>query len=180
MILNLVDRRTGADGASQEFHGERWQRLVRLVAGLGAAAWAVDVVLVDDEGMADLNQRFRNKSGVTDVLSFSYLEFTGPGQPDLAAGEHHAAVDIWAPAGPADADTGAAMGELVLAPGFVGARCLANDWPLGDEIPLLIVHGCLHLMGWDHEDPVEGRQMQDHEVDLLAAEGLAHPLRQRS
>ena len=43
-----------------------------------------------------------------------------------------------------------------------------------------MVHGCLHLLGWDHRDEVETEAMRDLEESLLAGEGLAHPLRRRS
>ena len=180
MILNLVDRRTVADDTSAEFHGGNWERLQRLVAGIGAADWPVDVVLVDETGMNDLNRRFRDKEGVTDVLSFSYLEFEGPGAADLAGGEGFAAGDIWLPDDLAANETGQVLGELVLAPKFIAERCRANGWPVVQEIPMLLVHGCLHLVGWDHEDEIEKQAMQNHEVRILTGEGLAHPLRQRS
>ena len=179
MILTLVDRRTGADGASREFHGEQWARLERLALGLGRANWTVAVVLVDDEAIADLNLRFRSKAGVTDVLSFSYLESGGSGTPDLGGDQNYAATNLWAPADPSGAPE-SVVGELVLAPEFVAVRCVANDWPISDEVPMLVVHGCLHLLGWDHEEVSEGRLMQDCEMKILAAEGLSHPLRQRS
>ena len=180
MILNLVDRRTAADGTSAEFHGENWARLQRLVAGIGDAEWPVDVVLVDDADMSDLNRRFRDKDAVTDVLSFSYLEFEGQRAADLASGDGFAARDIWLAADSVAAETGNALGELVLAPAFIAERCGANDWPLAVEISMLVVHGCLHLVGWDHEEEAEKQAMQDHEVRILTGEGLAHPLRQRS
>lgn len=192
MILNLVDRRTSADGTSPEFHGSRWERLGRLAAGIGDPGWTTDVVLVDDDVMIDLNGRYRSRDEVTDILSFSYLEAAGCGKPDLVRGQRHAATDIWlaavgdasAEAEPAAEDAGEAavgvVGELILAPGFVGRRCAENGWPLAEEIPLLVVHGCLHLLGWDHENPAEGRAMQDIEANILAGEGLPHPLRQRS
>ena len=180
MILNLVDRRTAADGTSAEFHGENWVRLQRLVAGIGGGEWPVDVVLVDEAGMTDLNRRFRDKDQVTDVLSFSYLEFEGQGVADLAGGEGFAAGDIWLAGDPVVEGVGNALGELVLAPAFIAERCAANDWPLAAEIPMLVVHGCLHLVGWDHEDEFEKQAMQNHEVRILTGEGLAHPLRQRS
>lgn len=176
MILNLVDRRTGADGTSEFFHGERWQLLCRLAAGIGAPEWCVDVVLVDDETMGGLNCDYRDHEGVTDVLSFSYLEFEGTGPPELAQGNRHAPGDVWLPAEPESA----IVGELALAPAFIATRCAENTWPLALEFPLLVVHGCLHLMGWDHTEKTEQKAMQDLEVTILAEHDLPHPLRQRS
>ncbi len=178
MILNLVDRCAGG-GIPAQFEGDNWRRLGRLAAGVGGADWAVDVVLVTNAGMADLNQRFRETAGVTDVLSFSYLESAGAGAPDLARGERYAAADIWLEAAPDSGDK-AVCGELVLAPAFIAAQGAENGWLSAEEIPLLVVHGCLHLLGWDHQGAAEQQAMQDHEVIILAGEGLSHPLRQRS
>ncbi len=180
MILDLVERRTNIDAVGAEFQGANWQRLTRLAAGLGVAAWPVDVVLLDDESMVELNRRFRDQDQVTDVLSFSYLEFTGNQPPDLPRGEGQAPADIWLATGFATAGAGETVGELVLAPAFIAARCAANAWPLATEISLLIVHGCLHLLGWDHETPAARQAMQEREEIMLAEEGLTHPLRQRS
>jgi probable rRNA maturation factor len=176
VILELVDRRRDRSAIPPEFCGDRWQQLQRLVAGAGGPAWAVDVVLVDDAEMNALNERFRGQREVTDVLSFSYLEPAGTGAPDLVEGVSFAAGDIWLSGTPGDEN----VGELVLAPGFIARRCAERNWSLAAEIPLLIVHGCLHLLGWDHTDPESGQAMRDQEAILLAEEGLTHPLRQRS
>lgn len=182
MILNLVDRRIspGPDETALAFRGESWELLVRLVGGLGAADWPVDVVLLDDQSMVDLNRRFRDQDQVTDVLSFSYLEFAGTVPPDLPVGDGQAPTDIWLAGGVEAENPGQAVGELVLAPVFIAARCAAGGWPLATEIPLLVVHGCLHLLGWDHETPSALQAMQEREEIILAEEGLPHPLRQRS
>ena len=179
MILDLVERRSRAEEVAA-FCGANWERLTRLVSGLGAAAWPVDVVLLDDEDMTDLNRRFRQQAQVTDVLSFSYLEFAGNTPPVLPRGQGQAPQDIWLASAAETLDQGAAIGELVLAPTFISARCAANDWSLATEFPLLVVHGCLHLLGWDHQSPAALQAMQETEETILAEEGLTHPLRQRS
>jgi probable rRNA maturation factor len=177
MNLALVDRWGGAGAVAAELRGEAWLRLGRLAGSIGGAAWPVDVVLVTDEAMADLNRRFRGVDGVTDVLSFSYLEAEGSGAPGLAAGTAHSPADLWCPL---ESESGGTIGELVLAPAFIQERCAANEWPLSLEIPLLVVHGCLHLIGWDHEELGARRAMQAAETTLLAEEGLSHPLLRRS
>jgi len=180
MRLCLVDRRTGADPDMSDFQGERWAQLGRLAAVVGGQDWPVDLVLVSDEEIATLNRQYRQVAAVTDVLSFSYLLSTGTGACDLIRGEAHAAVDLWREVLPGGADLSDAVGELVLAPDFVADRCRASGWLLATEIPWLVVHGCLHLVGWDHEEPGERQAMQDIEADILAGEGLPHPLRRRS
>lgn len=152
--------------------------LADLAAGLGDHSWTVDLVLVDDASMTELNQGFRGGEGVTDVLSFSYLENSGPGTCDLAGGQGGALENLWLePTAIQESDgCGLVVGELVLAPGFIGRRCGEKGWPLDHEMPMLVVHGLLHILGWDHETDSETKAMQAVEQDILAAAGLPHPL----
>jgi probable rRNA maturation factor len=180
-----VERRTDPDSVGYDDWFTKGSR-PRLPAGpvepLGRPDWAVDVVLVDDESMAALNEDFRNVAGVTDVLSFSYLQDTGPGRPDLVRGQGYACTDLWLDTLSVTRENGAAhtVGEVVLAPGFVADRCRKKKWSLEHEIPLLVVHGILHILGWDHENEGETEAMQVVEEEILAAGGLPHPLRERS
>ncbi len=131
----------------------------RWVAPLGRPEWAFDL---------------------TDVLSFSGLEEVGAGPPDLAAGQAGAGTDLWLDPLHADDPVGmgeiSGVGEIILAPDFIARRCAAQGWPLEKEIPMLVVHGCLHLLGWDHEEEERGRAMRRLESERLAACGLEHPL----
>ncbi len=172
MIMNLIDRRnldrnpTGCwvDGAGIP------PALSAVVAGLGGRDWPVNLVLADDGEVAALNRRYREKEGVTDVLSFSYLLEDGRDEPDLASGIRGAAKDLWREQPPD------VVGEVILAPGFVSERCRREQWSLEPEFTLLVVHGCLHLLGWDHEDPAGLRVMRSLESELLTSMGLSHPL----
>ena len=184
MILEWVDRRAGPETVMFEDFDERFRKdlLAGLAEPLGQPGWAVDVVLVDDEAMAGLNVDFRKTAGVTDVLSFSYLRDAGPSRPDLVGGQGRAFTNLWLdtfPVAPENGTTGA-VGEVVLAPWFVTERCRRKGWPLEHEIPLLVVHGILHILGWDHESEAETVAMQAVEKEILSARGLPHPLRERS
>jgi probable rRNA maturation factor len=150
-----------------------------LVAGLGREEWCVDLVLVDDRAMAELNGDFRGNPDVTDVLSFTYLEDEGPAGPDLPAYEAGARHDLWWADPPGDDGRPEAVGEVVLAPDFIAGRCRDKGWPLEAEVPLLVVHGCLHVLGWEHDRPTDREAMRDIEQDLLRAAGLEHPLRKK-
>ena len=184
MILRLVERRTAPDSVGYDWFakGSRPWLPGGPAEPLGRPDWAVDVVLVDDESMAGLNEDFRKVPGVTDVLSFSYLQDTGPGLPDLARGQGCAFTDLWLDTLSVTREDGAAVtvGEVVLAPGFVADRCRMKKWSLEHEIPLLVVHGILHILGWDHANEGEAEAMQVVEEEILAAGGLPHPLRERS
>ena len=184
MILQWVDRRTGpeADPCNRIDEGFRKDLLAGLAEPLGKPGWVVDVVLVDDKAMAGLNEDFRKAPGVTDVLSFSYLRDAGSGQPDLARSQGRAFTNLWLdtlPVAPENDPTGA-VGEVVMAPRFVTERCSRKGWPLEHEIPLLLVHGILHILGWDHASEAETVAMQAVEEEILSAGGLPHPLRERS
>ncbi|MBU2499898.1 rRNA maturation RNase YbeY [bacterium] len=180
MKLLLVDRRTpGAGSAPWNGAPADWPALLGpVVDGLGVRDWTVNLVLVGDQAMTDLNRTYRGGADVTDVLSFSYLDREGSGPPDLTAGERGAAGDLWSSAtGGSGEDP---VGEVVIAPAFVAARCAAEGWDPGAEFNLLVVHGCLHVLGWEHDDPARRTAMQTLEADRLALLGLPHPLLERS
>ncbi len=130
--------------------------------------------------MADLNARYLGGDGVTDVLSFSYLEAAAreSGGDGLAAGQSGAARALWLPEDAGDAAAGEAplAGEIVLAPRFIAARCRRENWDPRLEWAMLVVHGALHILGWDHADAAARREMRALEAAALAREGLAHPL----
>ena len=184
MILRLVERRTEPVPLGPAWEPESfWTGLLsRLTSGLGRPDWGCDVVLVDDEVMAGLNQEFRNVPGVTDVLSFSYLQNTGEGEAVLQGGKGYAQADLWLDSLATDQDKGQVqvVGEVVLAPRFIVGRCAEKGWPENQEIPLLVVHGVLHILSWDHRDDRETGEMRKIEAGILAGEGLPHPLLERS
>ena len=184
MILRLVERRTQPSplGAAWDAEGFRTGLAARLAAALGLPDWGCDVVLVDDDIMAGLNEEFRRVPGVTDVLSFSYLQGAGSGEAVLKRGQGHACSDLWLDSLATEQENGQTqvVGEVVLAPRFIVDRCEKKSWPENHEIPLLVVHGILHILGWDHEDDGETSAMRKVEAEVLAAEGLPHPLMERS
>lgn len=180
MILNLVDRRTGGVGQAG-WVADNLALLRRLAVNLGKPEWTVNLVLVDEGLMTELNRQNRGIDQVTDVLSFSYLaEPADSSLADLAAGTAGAALDLSLVPEDVLSDEDLVAGELILAPGFLEARCTENGWPEGLEYPMLVVHGLLHVLGWDHQEEDERRAMQDIEENVLAGEELAHPLRRRS
>lgn len=176
MILGLVDRRTRREPPAVDAVAAPWSVLAGLAGAVGPADWLVEVVLVDDEAMAGLNLAYRGAEGPTDVLSFSYLLDEGPGEPGVQAGEHGARRDLWLDPVGAGAGLSSLAGEVVLAPGFIHGRCAERGWPTDREMALLVVHGCLHILGWEHDTEADRRQMQDVEASALRGYGLAHPL----
>ena len=209
MIPQLVDRRlqgeeeigtsvtssvsgTPGDHGVSVAPGPFWDLLNALCAPLARTEWLVNLVLVDDAAMVQLNGRYRAADAVTDVLSFSYLDAEGPGTPALAAGDRYAFHDLWQDAPPgAESATAIATattpepssvlcGEVVMAPRFIADRCREQGWDLAAEVALLMVHGCLHLLGWEHTDEQSRKAMQTVESALLERCGIPHPLRGKS
>jgi probable rRNA maturation factor len=117
-----------------------------------AAADAVDaegeaaVLLTDDAEVQDLNARFRGKDSPTNVLSF--------------------------PAGP---NPMGHLGDVALAFGVCESEARAQGKPLADHLRHLVVHGLLHLLGYDHEDEAEGDVMEALERSILSRMGVPDP-----
>ena len=114
----------------------------------------VSVSVVTDERMAQLNHRWRGKDRATDVLS---LECERPDDADLAPGE------------PCE------LGDVILAPAYVAAQAARFGTTPADEFLLLLVHGVLHLLGYDHLTDEEAGVMEAREDELLALIGAAAP-----
>ncbi len=181
MIILKVEHRLQPPAGAEDWFAQHEDLVARVAAGLGGREMAVELTLVDDAAMADLNSRWRGSEGCTDVLSFSDLE-EGSEEPRLVKGQNHAAADLELPGPLPEVSGGEPMvvGELIIAPHFVKERCLAKGWSVEAEFPLLVVHGLLHILGWEHDTEQKRQAMQDVEESILTGLGLTHPLRQRS
>ena len=107
------------------------------------------------EGRA-LNRHYRGKDYATNVLSF-------PAE---------------LPEGLPKGVTLPLLGDLVLCAPVVAREAKEQGKPLAAHYAHLIVHGCLHLLGWDHEDPREAEAMEQLEREILAGLGLPDPYRE--
>lgn len=180
MIINLIDRRSASKSEKNTLDiGGQMAALRGLGSGIGKKKWPLNLVLVDDKEMVELNATYRGKDGVTDVLSFSYLMTAEEGKPDLKQGQCYAPADLLLDPMTCGEDEGpdAAVGEIILAPKFIAQRCEKEGWDTNNEIALLVVHGCLHVMGWDHEESFAREVMQVTEEGILANSGYPHPMR---
>jgi probable rRNA maturation factor len=101
----------------------------------------LSMVLLDTEAMADLHMRWMDLPGPTDVMSFPMDELEPGGRPDAPE------------PGPA------MLGDIVLCPEFAADQAAAAGHTLGHELALLTIHGVLHLLGYDHAEPDEEKEM---------------------
>ncbi len=145
----------------------RWVRLARLallderVIERYGNDVEMSLLFVDETTIAELNERFLGSSGPTDVLSFPMDEELPPGgrQPDQGGR---------GPGAPSDpADPPALLGDVVVCPVVAGKQALERGVPADDEIALLVVHGVLHLLDYDHAEPEETVVMRRREQEIL-------------
>ena len=111
------------------------------------------ITAVDLQTIADLHVRWMDLEGPTDVMSFPMDELT----PGATGGRPDAPE-----AGPA------MLGDIVLCPEFAHRQANAAGHSLGHELALLTVHGCLHLLGYDHTTAAEEKEMFGLQNELLA------------
>lgn len=108
----------------------------------------VSMSVVSDRRIQEINLEWRNRNAATDVIS---LECERPDDEDLAAGE------------PCE------LGDIVLAPEYIGRQARSYGTTTADETRLLIVHAMLHLLGYDHIDEREAVVMEAREDALLGS-----------
>jgi probable rRNA maturation factor len=114
----------------------------------------VSVSVVDDERMRELNGEWRGMDRPTDVLS---LECERPDDPDLGEDE------------PCE------LGDIVLAHGVCVAEAAERGIAVETHASHLMVHGVLHLLGYDHMNDDEAEAMEEIEREALGTLGIADP-----
>jgi probable rRNA maturation factor len=121
----------------------------------GMARAELSVVLVDDGAIRALNRDFRGIDRPTDVLSFSQLE--------EARGPARAPIEI-------DPQARVLLGDVVISIDTALAQAARAGIGARQRLAALLVHGMLHLVGYDHErSPAEARRMYSREREIAAA-----------
>ncbi|WP_390888833.1 rRNA maturation RNase YbeY [Devosia neptuniae] len=109
----------------------------------------LSILLTNDEEQHELNQQWRGKDSSTNVLSFPQIEPFGP------------VVGI--------------LGDITLARETLEREATEQDTSLSDHFTHLVVHGFLHILGYDHLTDAEALQMESLETQILAALGIDDP-----
>jgi probable rRNA maturation factor len=124
--------------------GGRIERAVRMIAEDAAITGGrIGVAVVDDATIRQLNARHLNHDDATDVLSF-----------------------------PLEQTAGALEGEVVVSADTALATAPEYGWPAADELLLYVIHGTLHLLGYDDRRQAERTEMRRRENAYLARLGL--------
>ncbi|HEU5067183.1 MAG TPA: rRNA maturation RNase YbeY [Sphingomicrobium sp.] len=150
----------------------RWETLVRSAAEAAVAESAfpqltkserpveLSIRLTSDSEVKALNARWRGKDKPTNVLSFPQLE---PEELDSIA------------PGPE-----LMLGDIVLARGICEREAQEKGVSLEEHATHLLVHGTLHLLGYDHQDDGSAEEMESREVRALARLGISDPYEVRN
>ncbi len=182
---------------SDEWNGDQdWQAVADTavkaafeVAGFSAGAdISISICLSDNETVHGLNLQWRGKDKPTNVLSFPMLEadellqLKTPRHPDLVSGsispnklKSEAAEWTLKQVQGDEAEQEVLLGDMILAFETCEAEAAEKTIPLTNHVTHLIVHGTLHLLGFDHIDDAQADHMEALEVKALASLGLANP-----
>ncbi len=110
--------------------------------------------LVDEEESAELNETYRQKKGPTNVLSFPFE------MPEEL---------------PSDAISDDILGDLVICAPVVAKEAKEQGKPVLSHWAHMVIHGCLHLQGYDHVNEDDALVMEAIEIDLLSSIGINNP-----
>lgn len=140
----------GDEGALEALAG---RALAATFAELGTAGGQseLSILFTDDAAIQDLNREWRGKDKPTNVLSFPAFPVE-PGDPLPPM-----------------------LGDIVLAFETVSSEARNEDKPFQDHLTHLLVHGLLHLLGFDHEEEEQAEAMEGLEVRILASLAISDP-----
>ena len=113
---------------------------------------SIGLLFTSDARIAEINGQWRGKASATNVLSFPVSAAT-----PVPAGEPRP------------------LGDIALAYGVISREAREQKKPIGHHVTHLIVHGVLHLLGYDHENDDEAGAMEAREIMILAELGMENP-----
>lgn len=121
------------------------------------ATVSISIAFADNAQVHKLNRDYRHKDKPTNILSFPMIQ---PDMLNIAANTNDGEI---------------LLGDMILAYEICAAEAAEKGVPLSQHVTHLIIHGTLHLIGFDHIDDAEAEHMEALEVKALASMGLANP-----
>lgn len=151
------DRALAAGGGAALVRRAAEAALAVLPAGSLPARPEISVLLADDAALRRLNRDYRGIDAPTNVLAFEGMAAGGPEAADRAAGAPFL------------------LGDVAIALETASREAVAAGVPFEDHLAHLVVHGVLHLCGYNHEADAEAERMEALEVAALRRLGIADP-----
>jgi probable rRNA maturation factor len=137
-----------SQGQPEQAQLQHW--LDTALAGIGRDTEVV-VRIVDEAESAELNHDYRGKQGSTNILSFPFEA------PDIPGFESEL------------------LGDLVVCAPVLAKEAIEQGKPLSNHWAHIIIHGVLHLLGYDHIDEAEAEAMESQEIAILAKLQIPNP-----
>ncbi|MEZ0262714.1 MAG: rRNA maturation RNase YbeY [Alphaproteobacteria bacterium] len=134
--------------------------VARRPAAFSSRNFSLNIVLTDDKSIKTLNHDYRGQNKATNVLSFPQFDIR---KFDVGSLAYH------------PSPTPVPLGDVVLAWETVKKECKAQKKDLENHTIHLVVHGTLHLLGYDHMKNKEAKSMESLECDILKSLGYPDP-----
>lgn len=177
-----ASRRAGGDGVPEVFISDeqddvpidlsRWRALALSTLSHEGVRGLCELTLyfVDRSSITELNREHMGKEGPTDVLAFPLdgvecIETQGPGAISRGPARPHHDHD----------DMPMLLGDVFVCPAVAQEQAPTHAGSLDDEIALLVVHGILHVLGYDHDEQIGKEKMQERERLILTAHHWGGP-----
>lgn len=172
LSLEWIDEREGGAGAREEAWIDLLEKLLRIAGEKeGVSSGIVTLTLTDDEGIRELNRQYRGLDKPTDVLSFSMLEGEDADikyEDEYEVVESEDGDEVGGAADPFEA----MIGDIVISVPRAEAQAAEYGHSFERELGFLFVHGFLHLIGYDHGDEEQEREMFAKQEEVLKEAGL--------
>jgi probable rRNA maturation factor len=163
MLVDCLTEDHRWDGLGLEALAEEAARAALVRLGLEPSAFEISLLGCSDRRIAELNEDFRGKPQPTNVLSWPSDERGALTPGDMPHLPHPTG------GGPRN------LGDIAVAWETCLAEAEAARRPMPAHVAHLIVHGTLHLLGFDHERDADATLMEGLETDILARLGVADP-----
>jgi len=138
--------------------------LAKKSAAFNDKTFLINVILTTDANVKKINKVYRGKDMPTNVLSFPQINFDKPVKKSEFA--------IF------PADVAIPLGDIILANQTIKKEAKAEGKELEDHVIHLVVHGVLHLLGYDHMNDKDATKMEKTEIKILEALGYPNPYEQ--
>jgi probable rRNA maturation factor len=141
-----IQRATDAHDIPENRQLRKWARTALSVYGKDAE---LTIRIVGKEEGTELNRKWRHAKGPTNVLSFSYDDN--------------------------NRTTGGLLGDIIICAPVIRSEALEQKKSLASHCAHMVIHGTLHLIGYDHTKPEDAREMERLEISLLENLGYTNP-----